>query len=90
MNKYAESQNIIILIINFKSIRIMVFVAVKNKKLIYILRARFYLLIEIFYLVYTQFIIYLTIIANSDFLIAKNCRVFILERKIIFYFNYNK
>ena len=90
ISRYAESQNIIIFIINLKFIRIMTLVAVKNKKLIYILRARFYMLIKIFYLIYIQLIIYLTVIINFNFLIIKNCRVFVLEEKIIFYFNYNK
>ena len=68
----------------------MAFVAVKNKKLIYILRARFYILIEMFYLIYIQFIIYLTVIANFNLLIAGDYQVFVLKKKIIFYFNYNE
>ena len=55
--------------------------AVKNKKLIYIFRARFYVLIEIFYLIHIQFIIYLTIIANSNLPIAGNYRVFVLKKR---------
>ena len=49
MSRYAESQNIIIFAMSLKSIRMMTLVAVKNKKLIYILRARFCVLIEMFY-----------------------------------------
>ena len=74
----------------FKSIRIMAFVAVKNKKSIYTLRARFCVLIEMFYLIHTQLIIYSTVIINSNLLIAEDCRVFVLGEKIIFYFNHNK
>ena len=54
---------------------------IKNKKLIYTLCARFYVLIEIFYLIHTQFIIYLTVIINSNLLIAKDYRVFILKKR---------
>ena len=68
----------------------MVFIAVKNKKLIYILYARFCVLIEIFYLIYTQLIIYLIININSNLPIAENYQVFVLKEKIKFYFNYNK
>ena len=67
----------------------MAFVTVKNKKLIYIFYARFYVLIKMFYLIHIQLIIYLIIITNFNFLIAGDCRVFVLK-KIIFYFNYNK
>ena len=59
----------------------MTFMAVKNKKSIYTLRARFCILIKIFYLIYIQFIIYLIVIANSNFSIIGNCRVFILKKK---------
>ena len=90
MSKYAENQNIIIFAMSFKSIQIMAFITVKNKKSIYIFCARFYMLIKVFYLIYTQFIIYLTVIAKFNFLIAENYRVFVLGRKIIFYFNYDK
>ena len=75
---------------SLKSIRIIALVAVKNKKSIYTLRARFYMLIEIFYLIYTQLINYVTVITNSNFLIIGDYRVFILKEKIIFYFNYNE
>ena len=68
---------------NFKSIRIIAFIAVKNKKLIYTLRARFYILIKIFYLIHTQFIIYLTVITNFNFLIAKDYRIFIPKKNIL-------
>ena len=74
----------------FKSLQIMAFIIVKNKKLIYTLRARFCVLIEIFYLIYTQFIIYLTVIANSNLLIIGDYQIFVLKEKIIFYFNYNE
>ena len=90
MSRYAENQNIIIFIMGFKSIRIIALVAVKNKKLIYTLRARFCILIKIFYLIYTQLIIYSTVIANSNFPIAGDCRVFVLKEKIIFCFNYDE
>ena len=63
--------------------------AVKNKKSIYTLRARFYILIKIFYSIHIQLIIYLTVITNSNFPIVKDYRVFILK-KIIFCFNYDK
>ena len=75
---------------SLKSIRMMALVAVKNKKSIYILRARFCVLIEIFYSIHIQFIIYLTVIANSNLLIAGDCRVVVLGGKIIFYFNHNE
>ena len=75
---------------DFKSIRIIALVVVKNKKSIYTFRARFYVLIKVFYLIYIQLIIYLTVIANSNLPIAGDCRVFILGEKVIFYFNYNK
>ena len=68
----------------------MALVIVKNKKLIYILCARFCVLIKMFYLIHIQFIIYLIVIANSNLLIAEDCRVFVLEKKIIFYFNYDE
>ena len=55
--------------------------AVKNKKSIYIFRTRFCMLIEIFYLIYTQLIIYLTVIINFNFLIARNYRVFRIIKK---------
>ena len=54
---------------------------IKNKKLIYTLYARFYILIKIFYLIYIQLIIYLIIIINSNLLIAGDCRVFVLRKK---------
>ena len=66
------------------------FMVVKNKKSIYTLYARFYILIEMFYLIYTQLIICLTVIINSNLLIAGDCRVFVLEKKMIFYFNHNE
>ena len=90
ISRHAENQNIIIFIMSLKSIRMITLVVVKNKKSIYTLRARFYILIEVFYLIYTQLIICPTIIINSNLLIAGNCRVFILKKKIIFYFNHNK
>ena len=90
MSRHIKSQNIIILAMNFKSIRIITLVTVKNKKSIYILYARFCILIKMFYLIHIQLIIYLTIIINSNFLIAKDYQVFVLKRKIIFCFNYNK
>ena len=90
INRHVESQNIIILIMGFKSIRIIALIAVKNKKSIYTLRARFYVLIEMFYSIYTQFIIYSTVITNSNLSIARDCRVFILKKKVIFYFNHDK
>ena len=68
----------------------MIFMAVKNKKSIYIFRARFCVLIKIFYSIHIQLIIYLTDIINFNFLIAKNYRVFILKKKVIFYFNYDE
>ena len=70
INKYIKNQNIIIFIMSFKSIQMITFVIIKNKKSIYIFYARFYVLIEIFYLIYTQLIIYLTVITNSNLLIA--------------------
>ena len=90
MSRYAENQNIIIFAINFKSIRIIAFVTIKNKKSIYILRARFCVLIEMFYLIHIQLIIYLTIIINSNLPIARNYQVFVLKEKMIFYFNHDK
>ena len=81
MSRYAESQNIIIFIINLKFIRMMAFVAVKNKKLIYILRARFCVLIKIFYLIYIQLIIYLIVITNFNFPITGDCRIFVLKKR---------
>ena len=65
-------------------------VAVKNKKSIYTFYARFCILIKIFYSIYIQFIIYSTIIINSNLSIIKDYRVFISKKKVIFYFNYNK
>ena len=90
ISRYIKSQNIIIFAISFKSIWIIALITVKNKKLIYILYARFYMLIEMFYLIHIQLIIYSTVIANFNFPIARNYRVFVLGGKIIFYFNYNK
>ena len=90
MSRHAESQNIIILIMGLKSIRMMAFVAVKNKKSIYTLRARFCVLIEMFYLIHIQLIICLTVIANSNFPIAEDCRVFVLGGKMIFYLNHDE
>ena len=90
INRHAKNQNIIILAVNLKFIRIMALVTVKNKKLIYIFRARFYVLIKIFYSIHIQLIIYLIIITNFNLPIAKNYRVFVLGRKIIFYFNHNE
>ena len=49
INRHAESQNIIIFAMNLKSIRMMALITVKNKKSIYTLRARFYILIKMFY-----------------------------------------
>ena len=69
---------------SFKSIRIITLVAVKNKKSIYIFRARFCVLIKTFYLIHIQFIIYLTIIINSNLLIAENYRVFVFKKNILF------
>ena len=77
MSRYIKSQNIIIFIINFKSIRMMTFITIKNKKSIYTLRARFCILIKMFYLIHIQFIIYLIVIINSNLLIAEDYRVFI-------------
>ena len=90
MSKYIKNQNIIIFAMNFKSIRIIALVTIKNKKLIYIFYARFCVLIEIFYLIHIQLIIYLIIIINSNLPIAENCWVFVLEKKVIFCLNYNK
>ena len=90
ISRYAENQNIIIFIMGLKSIRIIAFITVKNKKSIYTLYARFCVLIKVFYLIYIQLIIYLIVIANSNLPIAKNYRVFVLKKKVIFYFNYNK
>ena len=90
MSRYIKSQNIIIFVMSLKSIRMMALVVVKNKKSIYTLRARFCVLIEMFYLIHIQLIICLTVIANSNLPIAGNCRVFVLKEKVIFYFNYNK
>ena len=90
INRYTESQNIIVFAINLKSIRIMALVTVKNKKSIYTLRARFCVLIKMFYPIYIQLIIYSTIIINSNLPIAEDCRVFVLEKKMIFYFNYDE
>ena len=74
----------------FKSIQIITLMAVKNKKLIYTFYARFYILIKIFYSIHTQFIIYLTVITNSNLSIARDYQVFVLKKKIIFCFNYDK
>ena len=90
MSRHTKSQNIIILAINLKSIRIMALVTVKNKKLIYTLCARFYVLIKMFYLIHTQLIIYPTIIANSNLPIAGNYRIFVPKKKVIFCLNHNK
>ena len=90
ISRYIESQNIIVFAMGLKSIRMMALVTIKNKKLIYTLRARFCVLIEMFYLIYTQFIIYPTVITNSNLSIAGNCRVFVSKGKIMFYFNHNK
>ena len=90
ISRYAKNQNIIILIIGFKSIQMMALMAVKNKKSIYTFCARFYVLIKMFYPIHTQFIIYLTVITNSNFLIAKDCRIFVLKKKIMFCFNHDK
>ena len=90
MSRYIKSQNIIIFAMGLKSIRMMALMAVKNKKSIYTLYTRFYMLIEMFYPIYIQLIIYLTIIANSNLLIAKNCRVFVSKKKVMFYFNHDK
>ena len=90
ISRHAENQNIIILAMSLKSIRIMALVAVKNKKSIYTFRARFYMLIKMFYPIYIQLIICLTIIANSNLPIARDCRVFVLGEKIIFYFNHDE
>ena len=81
MSRYVKSQNIVIFIMGLKSIRIMAFVIIKNKKLIYTFRARFYILIKMFYLIHIQLIIYLIVIINSNFLIAENYRIFVLKEK---------
>ena len=52
INRHIKNQNIIIFIIDLKSIRIITLVIIKNKKSIYTLRARFYVLIEMFYLIH--------------------------------------
>ena len=90
MSRHAESQNIIIFAMGLKSIRMMAFVAVKNKKSIYILRARFCVLIEMFYLIHTQLIICSTVIANSNLPIAEDCRVFVSGGKVMFYFDHDE
>ena len=90
MSRYAKSQNIIVLTMDLKSIRMMALVVVKNKKSIYTLRARFCVLIKMFYLIHTQLIIYSIIIANSNLPIAEDCRVFVLKEKVIFCLNHNK
>ena len=90
INRHIKSQNIVVLAISLKSIRMMALITVKNKKSIYTLRARFCVLIKIFYLIYIQLIICPTVIANSNLPIAGDCRVFVLKRKIIFCLNHNK
>ena len=90
ISRYAESQNIVIFAMGLKFIRMMAFVAVKNKKSIYTFCARFYVLIEMFYSIHTQLIICSTVITNSNLLIAGDCRVFVLGGKIIFCLNHNK
>ena len=90
MSRHAESQNIVVLAMGLKSIRMMALMAVKNKKSIYTLRARFCVLIEVFYLIHTQLIICLTVIANSNFPIAGDCRVFVPEGKVIFCLNHDE
>ena len=90
MSRHAESQNIVVLAMGLKSIRMMALVAVKNKKSIYTLRARFCVLIEVFYLIHTQLIIYPTVIANFNLPIVGDCRVFVLGEKVIFCLDYNK
>ena len=90
MSRHVESQNIIVLAMSFKSIRMMALVTVKNKKLIYTLRARFCVLIEMFYLIHTQLIICSTVIINFNLPIAEDCRVFVSEGKVIFYFNHDE
>ena len=90
MSRYAESQNIVVLAMGFKSIRMMALVAVKNKKSIYTLRARFCVLIEMFYLIHTQLIICPIVITNSNLPIAENYRVFVPEGKVIFYFDHDE
>ena len=52
INRHTENQNIIVFAMDLKSIRMITLVTVKNKKLIYTLCARFYVLIEIFYLIH--------------------------------------
>ena len=90
MSRYAESQNIVVFVMGLKSIQMMALVVVKNKKSIYTLRARFCVLIEVFYLIHTQLIICLTVIANSNFPIAGDCRVFVSGEKVMFCFDHNK
>ena len=68
----------------------MALVAVKNKKLIYTFCARFYVLIEIFYSIHIQLIIYLTVIANSNLPITGDYQIFVPKGKVIFYFNYDE
>ena len=90
MNRYIKSQNIVIFVINLKSIRMMTLMAVKNKKSIYTLRARFCVLIKMFYLIHTQLIIYLIVIINSNLPIAKDYRVFVPKKKVIFCLDYDE
>ena len=90
MSRHAESQNIIVLAMGLKSIRMMALMTVKNKKSIYTLRARFCVLIKMFYLIYTQLIICPTVITNSNLLIAGDCRVFVPRRKVMFCLNHDE
>ena len=90
MSRHVKNQNIVIFVMGFKSIRMMALMTVKNKKSIYTLRARFYVLIEMFYLIHIQLIICLTVIANSNLLIAGDYQVFVLKKKVMFCFDYNE